>query len=759
MANREEILQDDFRQFRMKYDTVIANLYVAKVSGKGLSTNDFTNDHVNNLNTVLQVAQPITTHSTYYYTGRNQRAVWAGYDPAKMTMNTVSSALAQTAIPTLSATASNANLEIKSATVASDAGYYVVSFTPISPYYWKGTNKDRSTKYSSWVIGKANNDINLTSQSERVHYGEINDIGYTTADGTAVTVSVPDVVQHSTSNSATTGSKENMNRLPYLNTLAYHHVYPTTDSAGNKIIRMKKLYKAKSWYWTYSGTNANSPVITVTSAASNNYKKVSKTIQYKTDLAEYTLDLPANASDTYIYTTSAYCQTIDLEYDGPEMPSVSTSNNLCKINTLYNYTGDTGTSTLKSYATYNDLPSTATPGTRASIASVETTETITRTDSAGHQIRSGYPLVYVPVNKTKKWFWYEYGYNVIDTQTLIVPPKWNRGKDDDTSTWTLKTKAETIENKKIGVFENMTLVVTPKGSLGTMTVTLKTKAHNMYSSRAKMLKLTIKMDAATNIGTNSNYATIKNNLSSSSVSRSLYKIGDYFEFTFSSEVTMENGGATINKTDKYRAVLIGIDHNKNSTVEGKCNNNGTLETNTTKRYTAGHFCIFKNGNGELIAFNGKRMKARASASNDGGWANSDLNTWLNNTTDGFITKLPFAGNIALYQKPTYCGGTINTTKNKIWLMSYKEITGKNNSYIDNTEENACVQYDYFTYNNSWSLHYHDNVNDTCGYWTRDIRINNSKQFMIVKGQDFTDYPSAGNVDANQYYGVAPCFVF
>lgn len=748
MANREEILQDDFRQFRMKYDTVIANLYVAKVSGKGLSTNDFTNTHVNNLDTVLQVEQPIRSDPTHYYTGTNIRVSWSGYDPAKMTMNTVSSALAQTVISGLSTTASNAKLEIKSATIASDAGYYVVSFTPISPYYWKGTNKDRSTKYSYWIIGKVNNDINLSSQSERVHYGEINDIGYTTADGTAVTVSVPDVVQHSTIESATTGSKENMNRLPYLNTLAYHHVYATTDSAGNKVIRMKKLYRAKSYYWTYSGTNSSSPVITVTSAASNNYKAIKKTIQYKTDLAEYTLDLPADASDTYTYTTSKYCQTIDLEYDGPEMPSVSTSNNLCKINTLYNYTGDTGTSTVGSVATYNDLPSTATPGTRVSIVSVENTETITRTDSAGHQIRNGYPLVYVPVNKTKKWFWYEYGYNVIDTQTLIVPPRWNRGTDDNTSTWTKKTEAETIENKKIGVFESMTLVVTPKGSLGTMTVTLKTKAHNMYSSRAKSLKLTIKMNAATNMG--ENYETISNNLASNT-NRSLYKIGDYMEFKFEDSITMDNGGATINTTDKYRAVLIGIDHNKNSTVEGKCNSSGTISS-----HTAGHFCIFKNGNGELIAFNGKQMNTSTSASNTNGWKDSNLKTWLNSSS--FLDKLPFAGEIEFYKKPTYCS-TGNTAYSKIWLMSYKEITGKNNSYIDNTEENACVQYDYFAYGNSWSLHEHDNVNDTCGYWTRDVRINNSKQFMIVKCQDFTDYPSAGNVDANKYYGVAPCFVF
>lgn len=749
MANREEILQDDFRQFRMKYDTVIANLYVAKVSGKGLSTNDFTNDHVNNLKKALEVEEPIRTDSTCYYTGHSQRAVWAGYDPGKITMNTVSSALAQTVISGLSTTASKAGFsEIKSATVASDAGYYVVSFTPISPYYWKGTTNNRNPKYKYWIINKSTNDINLTSQREYVTYGEVNDIIYSTSNNTNVTLAVPEIVTHSTGMTTGTGNKENLNRLPYLNKEAYHSVYVTTDDAGNKLIRMKKLYKTNSWYWTTSGNAANKPVITVTSGADNNYTATTKKIQYLTNLTEYTLDLPADASDTYTYTTSAYCQTIDIEYDGPDMPNVSTSNNLCKINTLYNYTGDTGTSTVGSVATYQNLPSTATPGTRVSIVSVDNSETVTRSDSDGHQIRNGYPLVYVPVNKTKKWFWYEYGYTNLATVDVTVPPRYYKGTDDDTSTWTLKSDASTIVGKKIGVFTHLKLIVTPKGSLGTMTVTLKTKAHNMYSSRAKTLRLTIKMNAATSMGTS--YATIKSNLSSSSVSRSLYKIGDYFEFTFSSEVTMENGGDKITTGTKYRAVLIGIDHNSSSTVEGKCNTSGTISS-----HIAGHFCIFKDSNNNLIAFNGKQMNTTKTNAN--GWSDSELRKWLKNT---FLKALPFKDQIALYKKPTYCSSSISTTIDSIWLMSYKEVTGKNHSYINDTEENACAQYAYFTYNNSYSLSCHDNVTMPIGYWTRDIRAGHSSQFITLKEQSDPDKnPAIGSETANKYYGVAPCFVF
>ena len=149
-----------------------------------------------------------------------------------------------------------------------------------------------------------------------------------------------------------------------------------------------------------------------------------------------------------------------------------------------------------------------------------------------------------------------------------------------------------------------------------------------------------------------------------------------------------------------------------------------------------------------------------SASNSDGWKGSTLKGWLNSTdTDGFLGKLPFADYIAYYKKPAYCS-TDNTAYSKIWLMSYKEITGRNNDCINNVEENACVQYDYFTYNNSWALHKHDDIDYTCSYWTRDIKTNRAKEFVIVRGdQDSTDYPGAGGAEANVSCGVAPCFVF
>ena len=185
--------------------------------------------------------------------------------------------------------------------------------------------------------------------------------------------------------------------------------------------------------------------------------------------------------------------------------------------------------------------------------------------------------------------------------------------------------------------------------------------------------------------------------------------------------------------------------------------------------------------GSVLTFHSTHLFPRAyamkttSAVNNGGWASSDMYTYLQ-AGGTFCSNFEASFVNAIKQTPkTYntAGGNGNlvtrtTTGDKFFLLSYGEITGAAQSYTPSLNSEG-LQYDYFAAKSISTT----NVNSVLAYktrageyptgaessfskwWLRSPRTTSSQEFMRIGTDGIVDYSDL----ANAAYGVAPAFCF
>ena len=213
-----------------------------------------------------------------------------------------------------------------------------------------------------------------------------------------------------------------------------------------------------------------------------------------------------------------------------------------------------------------------------------------------------------------------------------------------------------------------------------------------------------------------------------------FKAGDFFDITFTARINLQNSGV-IEDGSSWRVVCLGIDHNPD--IEG---------------YNRGHFCIGRNTDNIEICFYSKEHKS--TNDNSGGWAVSKIRTFLNSTFYNALSP-ELQAVITPCDKYTdnVAGGTYDTenmsiTSDKLWLMSFYEISGSTYN-VNPAEANLLQRYDYYKNGNSVIRYHHTNLQEH-KYTTRSPTTFKS----YFKGRQVSYW---GNPGAPTNVGFAPCF--
>lgn len=214
-------------------------------------------------------------------------------------------------------------------------------------------------------------------------------------------------------------------------------------------------------------------------------------------------------------------------------------------------------------------------------------------------------------------------------------------------------------------------------------------------------------------------------------------------------------GAYTFNNEKYRATIIGFDHNIG--VETDCRHNIALQ-------------FGQNEDGVNIAFvdddygytNGSPgFRMNLSNNNSGGWASSYMR---NSICQEFLEALPPALISSIGTTTKYTdnegGGSgsvssnVTATEDKIFLPSALEIFS-DVSYVNSYEGNYTERYTWYTNNdsNSARIRYrHVSANAACYWWLRSPYRSGSLYFCSVNAGG-----EANAVGAYNSYGFAPCF--
>ena len=332
-------------------------------------------------------------------------------------------------------------------------------------------------------------------------------------------------------------------------------------------------------------------------------------------------------------------------------------------------------------------------------------------------------------------------------------------------------------------YEHITLKVTPQVSSGSCKIVVKAPSdsgryQNVYASFTINVNIDTTASKCICDLTNSSASldTVKTRFESGEAAN-YYRVGDYIEFKFKSDLTLDNDTIDdphiIDKNTVYRAVLIGINHNSDSTFEGYTSGNKTI-------HVGGHFCICKDSLNNPIAFHAK--KYHTSNNTFGGWYVSALGQWLNND---FFNALPDKLkaidilNDKLYDKEgvikdwaksncymtgwdsttnTAIGSTSTFTQAKIWLLSSKEVFAHSFSSTQyQFERDNDDTYEYFLVGNDIWRYKHDETSEESRWWTRSARPDTTKHYRLI----YKTSSGAGYLTSAQpkyQYGVVPCFV-
>lgn len=236
--------------------------------------------------------------------------------------------------------------------------------------------------------------------------------------------------------------------------------------------------------------------------------------------------------------------------------------------------------------------------------------------------------------------------------------------------------------------------------------------------------------------------------------------GDYKEIVLNLDTTYFSEAVV----GTYRAVVIGINHN--SEYEG------------TNRV---HFCIGQKAVSVSILSSStyvadtcfKLRKMNSTDTNEGGWAGSELRSFLNGA---FYDALPSDLKAVITPSIKYTDnvgnssnleGNVTVTEDKIFLFSEFEVYG-NRTYANEYEQTKQARYQYYIDGKSrkrdlWKQTPQAQYNISGGtpWWLRSpsyssssdfCNVNNNKNLIQDAGNSVTTSSSSADL------GVAPCFV-
>lgn len=221
-----------------------------------------------------------------------------------------------------------------------------------------------------------------------------------------------------------------------------------------------------------------------------------------------------------------------------------------------------------------------------------------------------------------------------------------------------------------------------------------------------------------------------------------FKVGDSKAVTVSGTV----GSDTISGTRYCK--IIGINHNK--AIEG----NGI------------HFQFLWDGSGDGLAWDyghgttGQGYMMNSNNSNAGGWQYSYMRNTLCAT---FFACLPAELQTVIRECVKYTDNTggsgggdaskVTATRDKIWLLTYTEITGNEPASGNKAEAEFQTQYEYYAAGNSKFRYRVRSTSNLCNWWLRSPQVTTTTKYMAVN-----TYGSTSTYDANYSYGFAPCFM-
>jgi len=334
--------------------------------------------------------------------------------------------------------------------------------------------------------------------------------------------------------------------------------------------------------------------------------------------------------------------------------------------------------------------------------------------------------------------------------------------------------------------------VTPTSSNPTATVTVTTNStgalsatpNNAYSCSATVNDNTVSIKALSHdtafvtvtVAETNNFLAISKNISvdtrnapinmlegrtlaqlktliQSGQAPNLFQVGDYFDITFPTKIELgvvdeiylenqwlSNVSLNIEANSVYRAVCIGINHNKD--IEGN------------NRF---HFAIAKDTYNTNIYFAGRKLNDTDTS--DGGWEGCALRTWLNGT---FYNALPAALKSVISPCTKYTNNvgannlesSITATSDKIFLCASYEVNGEKDMDSNIYEHTKQQIYEWYANGNGLTptLFIHgvsESSTSPNGVLTRSP-ANDTKGYFVTY---ITGYGSSNSTNE----GFIPCF--
>lgn len=128
-------------------------------------------------------------------------------------------------------------------------------------------------------------------------------------------------------------------------------------------------------------------------------------------------------------------------------------------------------------------------------------------------------------------------------------------------------------------------------------------------------------------------------------------------------------------------------------------------------------------------------RMNASNTTTGGWASSEMRSWLNSTILNALPQYIVDGIIEVKKKyKNGADGSIQTCNDKLWILSEKELTGTT------THGDEGEFYEYWTLNNSADARVKRLNISASRWWLRSV--NNNAMFYAVDQQGKVDYQNA-----------------
>jgi len=688
-----------------------------------------------------------------------------------------------------------------------------------------------------WTIRKAPNTISLSAKRAEAEFGDEVKIEYSTDSDDSLTIKVPNDSLNPyydptfkewgvevNNNQASIDSAETeltlaqKTKMPFLSKNGYFDLQVTNDDidTSQKILKYTMLrrinWASKNKYHKKIRKQINYPQFTVTSAKTENYYSKSAVLKFINKRVSSTLDYWEIEEDySELELTNTKPRVIRLKYESDAKPTITVKqkgllevklleeivNDVIKAKTTdgkdfddillkNNLTGEgaepesielpyttayalkkayTDTATIQSATAY--LTDNTLVGDTAIFKNTNPDPELATDYNGVRMDEVLYPyLVCMSIDGTSRkwWFYLESDYEFIASRRVKY---WNN-KDNDKTKWKVDYKEVLFKH-----YRSLTLVIIPKGSSGSTTVTIKSPSRdNFYNLKDTLtMKITISPSAATPLtGTADGYpivltgSTTSANLTAaisrfaSGTAANYYKVGDYIPFKFTKSMQLDTKDdndqpRTIPTDTIYKAVLIGINHGNPSDEHV-----GTSGSDMN----AGHFMIGKAVDNVQICFYGKYMNT--TNTNSGGWANTTLKTWLNDEEEGFISALPdqLKNSIRAYTKTsaTSINNTVGQTTDKIWIMSKGEMFSNSaTNHVVDEELKHTIQYQYFLNGNSRFFYDYEDNSTGRSCWFRSMREIGGSQFVRVRAEEEgqgeeTIFAQA----AKAALGIVPCFV-